>query len=51
MGVFAAQGFEFMRGEINNQQAAIGMKNAAGFQQGAAGVAKGVKDAGEWKSS
>ena len=44
MGVFAAQGFKFMGGEINNQQAAFGMKNAAGLEQGAAGIIKIVQD-------
>ena len=44
MGVFAAQGFKFVGGEINNQQAAIGMKNAACLDQGAGWFIEIVQD-------
>src|SRR5688500_11252813 len=44
MGVFAAQGFELMGGEINNQQPALGMKNAAGLEQGAGWIIKIVQN-------
>ena len=44
VGVFAAQGLKFVGGEINYQQAAIGMQNTAGLEQGAARVVKIVQD-------
>ena len=44
MGVFASEGFEIMGREVNYQQAAFGMQNAAGFEQGSARIVKVVQD-------
>ena len=44
VGVFTAQGFHFMGCKINDQQAAIGIKNAACLDQGAGGFIEVVQD-------
>ena len=44
VGMFAAQRFQFMGCKINNQQAPLGMKHAARFNQGATGFVKVMQD-------